>query len=127
MTIYRVQAAETRNSENGALKIERGVRQGCIISPQLFNVYTESVIREAEIEEIGILIGGKLVSNMRYADDTAICVNSQEKAERLIGNVNAIGKARLLKLNVKKTRLLKLGKIQSEAGVTVDNEQIEVV
>ena len=103
------------------------MRQGCIISPQLFNLYTESVIREADIEEIGIQIGGKLVSNLRYADDTAICVNSQEESERLIGKVNTIGKARLLKLNVKKTKLLKLGKIQSGAGVTVDNEQIEVV
>ena len=85
------------------------------------------MIREAEIEEMGIQIGGKLVSNLRYADDTARCANSQEEAERLIGNVNTIGKARLLKSNVKKTKLLKIGKMQSDAGVTVDNELIEVV
>ena len=70
---------------SSASKIERGVRQGCIISPHLFNLYTESVIREVEIEEMGIKIGGKLVSNLRYADDTALCANSQEEAERLIG------------------------------------------
>ena len=66
----------------------------------------------------------KLVSNLRYADATARCANSQEEAERLIGKVNTIGKARLLKLNVKKTKLLKIGKMQSDAGVTVDNEPI---
>ena len=44
----------------------------------------------------------KLVSNLRYADDTALCANSQDEAERLIGKVNNIGKARLLKLNVKR-------------------------
>ena len=111
------------------IKIERGVRQCCIISPHLFNLDTESGIREAEIEEMGIKVGGKLVSNLRYADDTALCANSQDEAERLIGKVNNIpvGKARLLKLNVKKNKLLKIGKTQSDAGVAVDNEEIEVV
>ena len=95
-----------------AFKIERGVRQGCILSPHLFNLYTESVEREAGIKEMGIKIGGKLVSNLRYADDTALCANLQEEAERLIRIVNNIGKAKLLKLNVKKTKLLKIGKMQ---------------
>ena len=69
---------ERRHSS--AFKIERGVRQGCIISPLLFNLCIESVIREVEIEEMGINIGGKLVSNLRYA---VLCANSQEDAERL--------------------------------------------
>ena len=85
---------------NSAFKIERGVRQGRIISPHFFNLYTESVMRAAEIEEIGIKIGGKFVSNLRLAYDTAFCVNSQDEAERPIGKVNNIGKARLLKLKV---------------------------
>ena len=67
--------------------------QDCIISPLLFYLYTASVIREAKIEGMGIKIGGKLVSNLRYADDTALCANLQEEAERLIGKVNTIGKA----------------------------------
>ena len=112
---------------SSAFKIEREVRQGCILSPHLFNLYTESVTREAEIKEMGIKIGGKLVSNLRHADDTALWANSQEEAERLIRKVNNIGKAKLLKLNVKKTKLLKIGKMQSDAGVTVDDEQIKVV
>ena len=79
--------------------------------------------------EIGFEIVGQLVSNLRYADDTALCANSQEEAERLIGKVNSIGKARvtLLKLNVNNTKLLKIGKMQSDARVAVDAEQIEVV
>ena len=48
-----------------ALKTERGVREGCILSQYLFNLYTESVIRETEIEELGIKTGEKLVSNLR--------------------------------------------------------------
>ena len=85
------------------------------------------LIREAEIEEKRIKIGGKLVSNLRYADDTALCANLQEEAERLIGTENIIGKSRLLKLNVKKTKLLKIGKMQSDAGVSVNDEETEVV
>ena len=60
--------------------------------------------------------------------DTALCSESQEQAERLIGKVNNRGKARLLKLNVKNSpKLLKIVKTQSDAGVTVDDEQMEVV
>ena len=127
--LYNDQSAVIRlnGRHSSAFKIERGVRQGCILSPHLFNLYIESVIREAGIEEMGIKIGGKLVSNLRYADDTALCANSQDEAERLIGKVNIIGKSRLLKLNVKKSKLLKIGKMQCDAGVSVDDEEIEVV
>ena len=85
--LYNDQSAVIRwnGRHSSAFKIESGVRQGCIISPHLFNLYTESVIREAEIEEMGIKIGGKLASNLRYAGETALCANSQEDAERLIG------------------------------------------
>ena len=92
--LYNDQSAVIRwnGRHSSSFKIERGVRQGCILSPHLFNLYIESVIREAGIDEMGIKIGGKLVSNLRYADDTALCANSQEEAERLIGKVNIIGK-----------------------------------
>ena len=67
------------------------------------------MIREADIEEMGINFkmktGEKLVYNLlRRAYDTALCAESQEQAERLIGKVNNRGKARLLKLNVKNTQ-----------------------
>ena len=61
------------------------MRQGCINSPHLFNVYTDAVIREAEVEELGIKTGGKLVYNLRYE---ALCATSQEKTGLLIGKGN---------------------------------------
>ena len=66
-------------------------------------------------------------SNLRRADDIACCAESPEDSESLIGKVNNIVKSRLQKLNVKHTERLKFGKIQSDAGVIVDDEHIEVV
>ena len=114
-------------SHTNAFNIDKGVRQGCILSPHLFSLYTESVMREAEIEELCVRIGGKLISNLIYADDTALCAQTQEEAEQLLTKVNDAGKERLLKLNVKKTKLLKVGNTQPDATVRVDGEQIEEV
>ena len=66
------------------------MRQGCILSPHLFNLYSESVIREVEIEELGIDIGGKLVSNMRYTDDMV-----EPMTHRFVQSHGKVGKARL--------------------------------
>ena len=54
------------------------MRQGCIHSPHPFNLYSQSVIGEAEIEEIGIKIGGTFASNVSYADDNVLGAESQE-------------------------------------------------
>ena len=59
------------------------MRHSCILSQHLLNLYIDSVIREAEFEELGIKSGGKLAYNLRYTDDTALCAESQEKPERL--------------------------------------------
>ena len=112
-------------SHTNAFNIAKGVRQGCILSPHLFSLYTESVMQE--IEELGVRIGGKLISNLRYADDTAPCTHSQEEAEQLLTKVNDAGRETLLELNVKKTKLLKVGNTQPGATVRVDGEQIEEV
>ena len=72
------------------------------VAPYLLNLYTESVIREAEIEEMGIQIGGKFVCNLRYADDTALCANSQEEAERLIGKRHQHRKSKTTEIKCEK-------------------------
>ena len=65
--------------------------------------------------------------NRRHADDIICCAESPEDAKSVIGKVNNKVKSRLLKLNVKHTERLKIGKIQFDAGIIVDDEQIEVV
>ena len=62
------------------LQIGKGVRQGCILSPRLFNVYAEYIMRNAGLEEAegGIKIDGRNINNLRYADDTTLMAESEE-------------------------------------------------
>ena len=80
----------------------RLVRQGCILSPLLFRAYTEQVLREAEITESGAVIGGRSISNLRYADDTALCGKSPQEINNIVHKVNYAGVIRLQTLNARK-------------------------
>ena len=70
-------------------QIGKGVRQGCILSPCLFNFYAEYIMRNAGLEETqaGIKIAGRNINNLRYADDTTLLVESEEKVKSLLMKV----------------------------------------
>ena len=70
-------------------KQEKGVRQGCILSPCFFNLYAEYIMRNAGLEETqtGIKIAGKNINNIRYADDTALMAESEEELKSLLMKV----------------------------------------
>ena len=70
-------------------QIRKGVRQGCILTPCLFNFYAEYIMRNAGLEEAqaGIKIAGRNINNLRYADDTTLMAESKEKLERLLTKV----------------------------------------
>ena len=108
-------------------EIGKGARQGCIVSPHLFVTYTEKGMRDAEASSFGITVGGKAISNLRYADDTALIENSKEALEHLTKNVNEVGKQLNLKLNVKKTKLMVAGSVKEEHNITIDGEKVEQV
>ena len=85
--LYTNQEATVRTEfgETDNIDIGKGVRQGCILSPLLFNFYAENIMREALEEwESGISIGGRMVTNLRYADDTTLLAGTKEDLIELV-------------------------------------------
>ena len=75
-----------QDMEQDWFQIGKGVRQGCILSPCLFNFYTEYIMRNAELDEAqaGIKIAGRNINNLRYADDTTFTAESEEELKILL-------------------------------------------
>ena len=104
-------------------QIGKGVRQGCILSPCLFNLYTEYIIRNAGLEEAqaGIKIVRRNINNLRYADDIALMAESEEELKSLLIKVKEESEKVGLKLNIQKTKIMASGPITSwqiEGGTT---------
>ena len=110
--------------------IGRGARQGCIISPHLFVTYTEKAMRDKEVSKYGVKFGGTHISNLRYADDTALIARRENCTayQPLTNSVNEVGKGMNIRLNVKKTKLLVAGADLDEVhNIQIDSETVEQV
>ena len=83
-------------------QIGKGVRQGCILSPSLFNLYAEDIMRNARLEEAQarIKIAGRNINNLRYADDTTLMAESEEELKSLLMKVKVESEKVGLKLNI---------------------------
>ena len=82
--------------------VGEGERQGCILSPCLFNLYAEYIMRNAGLEDIqtGIKISGRNINNLRYADDTTLMAESEEELNSLLMNIKEESGKVGLKLNI---------------------------
>ena len=113
--LYAGQEATVRTGHGTTdwLQIE-GIRQGCILSPCLFNLYTEYIMRNAGLEEVqaGIKIAGRNINNLRYADDTTLMADSEEELKSLL-KVKEESEKVGLKLNIQKTKIMASGPITS--------------
>ena len=111
--LYEGQEATARTGHGimGWFQIGKGVRQGCILSPCLFNFYAEHIMRKAGLEETqaGIKIAGRHISNLRYADDTTLMAESEEELKSLLMKVKEESEKVGLKLNIQKTKIMASG------------------
>ena len=126
--LYAGQEATVRTGHGttDCFQIGRGVHQGCILSPCLFNLYAEYIIRNAGLEEAQteIKIAGRNISNLRYADDTTLMAESEEEQRSLLMKVKEESEKVGLKLNIQKTKIMTSGPITSWQ---IDGETVETV
>ena len=89
-------------------QIGKGVRQGCILSPCLFNFYAEYIMRTAGLEEAqaGIKIARRNINNLRYADDTTLTAESKEELKSLLMKVKEESEKVDLRLNIQRTKIM---------------------
>ena len=108
--LYADQEATVRTGHGTIdwFQIGKGVCQGCILSPCLFNFYAEYIMRNAGLEEAqaGIKIAGRNINDLRYADDTTLMVESKEELKSLLMKVKEESEKADLKLNIQKTKIM---------------------
>ena len=98
--------------------VDKTKRQGCPLSPMLFNLYSELIMRHAlEKWEDGIEIGGKLYNNLRYADDVALLATTEGKLQELVNDVGKASERFGLSLNAKKTQVMVIGRQTSSINI----------
>ena len=115
--LYAGQEATVRTTHGTTdwFQIRKGVCQGCILSPCLFNFCAEYIMRNAGLDEAqaGIKIAGRNINNLRYADDTTLMAESKEELKSLLMRVKEESEKTGLKFNIQKTKTMASGPIAS--------------
>ena len=115
--LYAGQEATVRTGHGTTdwFQIGKGVCQGCILSPCLFNLYAEYIMRNAGLDEAqaGIKIARRNINNLRYADDTILTAESEEEQKSLLMKVKEESEKGALKLSIQKTKIMASGSITS--------------
>ena len=115
--LYSGQEATVRTGHGTIdwFQIGKGVCQGCILSPYLFSLHAEYIMRNTGLDEAqaGIKIAGRNINNLRYADDTTLTAENEEELKSLLMKVKEESEEVGLKLNIQKTKIMASGPITS--------------
>ena len=121
-------AIKIQNELSPFTSIQRGVCQGCVLSPCLFNLYTEFIFRESN-HLPGINIHGHNLNNIRYADDTALLADSEEKLQTIVTCVKTESSRAGLDINTKKTKTMIISRNPTgkKVNIEVDDQNLEQI
>jgi len=130
-SLYMNQEAVVRLTDvmSDPSEIGRGVRQGCLLSPVLFSIYVEMMMIEAmgRVDE-GVVVGGELMKDVRFADDQAMIASSEKGLQKLMDSLNERSKAYDMKIHVKKTKVMKISrKGGGEINIFLEGQKVEQV
>ena len=118
-------AVKIENETCAFQDIKRGARQGCVLSRDLFNLYSETILRELE-DMPGLKIGGKIINKLRYADDTALIAENQKDLQNLLNVGKTESRKKGLDLNSKKTEVMVISKKTTpECNIFVDGTKLK--
>ena len=122
----RNQQLELDMEQQTGFQIGKGVHQGCILSPCLFNLHAEYIMRTTGLDEAqaGIKIAGRNITNLRYADDTILMAESEEQLNSLLVKLKEESEKVGLKLSIQKTKIIASDPITSWE---IDGETVETV
>ena len=131
--LYAGQEATVRTGHGTTdwFQIGKGVHQGCILSPCIFNLHAERIMRNAGLDEAqaGIKIARRNINNLRYTDDTTLMTDSEEELKTLLMKVKEKSEKTALKVNIQKTKIMASGPITSWQidGETVESDRLYFV
>ena len=116
----------TKQEKTDWFQIGKGVHQGCVLSPCLFNLYAEYIMQNAGLDEAqaGIKISGRNINNLRYTDDTTLMAESEEELKSLLMKVKEESEEVGLKLNIQKMKIMASSPITSQQ---IDGETMKTV
>src|SRR6476661_6791484 len=128
--LYMNQEAVVRSAggESDSGIIRRGVRQGCPLSPLLFSIYAEMMMKEAlENVEEGIRVGGDLIKDVKYADDQGMVANTEAGLQSLMDSLNTTAKHYDMKINIKKIKAMVVSRNGGERVNITEGQSVEQV
>ena len=113
--------------ETNSVKIGRGVRQGCCLSPSLFNLYGEFLAKEALKGCGNFKIGGRLINTIKYADDLVVLAKNQKQLQLMMNKLVETGKKYGMEINTEKSKVMRISKREEPLKINVDNRELENV
>ncbi|CAH1239173.1 Hypp5747 [Branchiostoma lanceolatum] len=129
--LYRDQQAAVRVEEDLTewFGVKKGVGQGCLLSPMCFNFYSEAVMRESVEEQptIGVIVSGRNINNLRFADDIALIATSPEGLQKLLDSTDSTSSEYQLEISTKKTKVMAVAKEPTQVTAICRGEQLQQV